>query len=227
MTGVGARDFLLRMLYADNSGSAPNSFHQDSAYAINAAMQEIHKSPLGSAWSRQLWAFPTVPGVGEYTLEPRISNVLGDVRCDNVHVSECQHEGSFPELASRFGVPATGAPRFYHVQRIHGGSLRADATVLQMQLWPVPRRPHSISFDAVIEPRNFSACDLDNPETVIPVPEQQVESILLPIAAEYLLMSTKNVADRVRQAVPTAAARARALLGYSEPSAAKREGVAA
>lgn len=227
MTGVGARDRLMSMLYIDAAASASNAFHQDVAFAINAALQEIHKSPLGSAWSRQIWAFSTAPGIGEYTLEPRISNVLGDVRCDNAHVSECQHEGSFPELASRYGVPATGAPRFYHVQRIHGGSLRADATVLQMQLWPAPRRPHSISFDALIEPRNFSACDLDNTETVIPVPEQQVESILLPIAAEYLLLSSKNVTDRVRQAVPTAAARARALLGFSEPSAAKREGVAA
>lgn len=227
MTGVGVKEFLLRVLYQDNATTAPASFHHDAAFAINAALQEIYKSPLGEAWSRRVWTFNTVPGVTDYTISREVSNVLGDVRCDGNQVTECKHEGTFTELASRYGITAGIRPSHYVLQRLHAGSANVDATIMQMQLWPAPRRPHAITFDALVEPRNFTACDLTDTNVIISVPDQQSESILIPIAADYLMLSSKMINDRIRESVANAAGRARALLGYSEPSPAKREGRAA
>ena len=216
----------MRRLHQESSTRAPAGFHYDVAAAINAASQEMFKSPLGEAWSRLARSFTTVPGVSDYTLDPTISNVLGDVRCDSKTVAECQFEGTFFELADRYGIRPGSRPQYYLLGRINGGESAADATVLQMSLWPTPARPHSMTFDALVEPRRFTACDLET-EVVLPVPDQQVESIFLPIALFHLASSEKLIDERVRSSIEAGRQNARALLGYSEPSAAKRSTFAA
>jgi hypothetical protein len=218
-----ARDFLLRALYQPNAAAAPATFHQDAAYALNAAMQEIAASPLGNAWNRRVWTFATVPGVPDYTLSREIANVIGDVRCDGRQVSESRFEAEFAEIGKRYQVPDKGRPQYYLLNRLRSDLSQKDAITLQMKLWPVPRRPHTIDFDAALQATEVSACDLNNPATVLPVPNEQAQSILLPIAMHYLLLTALHVNEQVRRDTKEKVQEARAMLGYSEPSPGRRQ----
>lgn len=226
MTGRELRDSLLRALHVENSAQVPATWHYDVASSVNAALQEIWKSPLGDSWSRMSWSFSTSAGTGSYTLNPTITNLLGDATADSYEMIEVKGEGNARQLEQRFGVSLEvgGRPRFYSLQRLNGGASAADASLLRMTLLPTPVRIHTIRFDALTEPPNFSACDLDSAETTVPMPDKHVENILLPIALWHLAgLSVKMLRADFIQRLDARYGRARAELGYSEPSAARRE----
>lgn len=225
MTATEARDWLLRQIYMDRPATTPATWHYDVATAVNAALQEMYRSPAGESFSRQNWSFTTVPGTAAYTLADAVTQLLDDrTTIDHHPLREIEGPGNASQIGDRFGVPVLAGtrPRFFWVERSFRSQSAAEAHLLRMHLMPTPSATMTVRFVARTEPRRFSACDLDSDATVIPIPDSEVENLFLPIALWHLGSSVKMTSPVLQAKIDDRYARARAELGYVEPSAARR-----
>jgi hypothetical protein len=222
-TGSDAVEWLLRRCGYDaplaNTAAAVSA---ECAAALNAAMQEIYSSPVGLGWAQGSFGFDTAPSQSNYTLAQNITTVVGEAYCDGHLVTGCQSFGSFVNAKQAYGLPS-GIPRpaLYHLRRHNAGALQSDASLVEMLLWPLPIAVHQITFTAQVEPPDLTKCSLRS--VLIPVPDAKHETILLPLALEYLATSPKLTERVDREAVARKAQAARLLLGLTEPDNARRK----
>jgi hypothetical protein len=215
MDGRDAVEWLLRRLSIDKPLElAPGSMQSDCTAALSAAIQEIYRSPEGASWARADYGFRATPAHESSVLAANIVTVIGHVTCDGTHVTMAEEEGNFRNLPTIYKASPLGPPRYGFLRKHFGGAQRRDAVLVEMLLYPVPLVAHEIKFVAQLEPPDLTVCNLRS--VIIPVPDRQVELILLPIALDHLRTAAALPETTDKESIKDLASAARRALGLTE-----------
>ncbi|MEM0926625.1 MAG: hypothetical protein AAGJ83_11350 [Planctomycetota bacterium] len=186
MTAPDFKASLLRLFFQTKPATANATFHNEVAVAVNAAFQEIWTAPIlteGRPFNQSQHTFETQPGQPGYQLATGIMRVVGHVQVGGRPMEEVLNRGVFNRLSDFSGASSiTGKPTHYFISNENAGDLKADALRSEMHFFPHPIGTETCTFWAEVEPPSFTACDLDNSATVLPIPHQYIESVLIPIA---------------------------------------------
>jgi len=223
MTASQLRDRLLRTLRATQPNQTPTDVHIDVAIAVNQALQELWTAPDLDYLQRQQSTFSTVNGQARYTLAQNFLRLLGPVSTPAWDLLPLSTKGDFTHFADRYlaaepTISSSGYPRAYYLERLNRGTY-SDPVEVSLLLTPTPTSVITISYEAAYEPPALTKCDLEADAT-IPVPHQMMESLLLPLAAEYLLAAPwfqKSERSDLTAAIQAQAQRARAQVGLADP----------
>lgn len=184
MSPIAVRNDLLALLWFDTPAQAPPMAFEQVATAINQAFQILWLSPADYL-RRATDTLTTVTGTESYDL-PAIQDVLMPVQCDGRPLIPVASKAAFAQAAARFLghqslQQANGFPRLFHVERAADPD-QADPVAVALRLCPVPEDEHVVTYDYSQRCPRFTAATLANDEPPLPIPNEYVEAVLLPVA---------------------------------------------
>lgn len=223
---VDVRDSLLRTLGYESSGAASASVLAEILTAMNYARQSLWIAGP-DYFTRSRLSLVLVEGTSEYTLDDSVQQVLGPVRLPNSRTLRAL--GSRSEL-DNFGMLYRGnadtllddaEPQAYFVE----GLSQAGNEPSQIRIHVVPAPNAASAGTAIVE--GVTECapwvtgDLAS-TNVLPIPQQYVEKLFLPIARKHLTsspyFSATNLQDRIEADFREAMAALNVAGGFPPPA---------
>lgn len=184
MTRKALRDAILRAVYVEDPSTPPDYVLDDVAIAVNQALQLLWSLPGLEYFRKQEIEVELVAGTRRYALDASVQSVLGEARLGGSALRPVRTKGDIEHYAVRFlgaTSEATGTPEAYWVEEIAAGS-GADASAIYVWLAPTPSANGTLTLEASTQAPNYTAAELDDASSTIPVPHGYAESLLLPVA---------------------------------------------
>lgn len=226
MTPADLKHRLLRLLRVESPGTAPSYIQDDVTIAVNAAYQTLWldvPETRRSHYTRRIDTVALTAGTHEYVLDDDVANVLGPIY--RVTDSEplmplaSKHDFlNYGPIAKGLAQAPNGPPEAYYLDR---RSTTADAgTETRLFIAPTPAADVSIEMEVEIRCPRFATADFcaDVPPK-LQIPQEYVESTLLPVATWYAAGS-HWFTDRdgaLTQRLQSEATRALARMGVTDP----------
>ncbi len=225
MTGFELKQDLLRKVGATDPTKVPASEHHEAATAVTKAFQQMWTAPGGEFFRRVTKTVNTVAGTDTYTLDADVQTVIGPVVVQGTPLREVVNRANFVKYNDRFqsSLAPSGTPCVYFIDRKRLAA--EEAAQVNLKLWPNPNAALVVEVDVETEAPKYDACDLEEGSgRLLEVPHKYVELYLLPIARyEYASSSSWHNGQTQLAALKEARDEARATLGFTEPSEARRE----
>jgi hypothetical protein len=107
---------------------------------------------------------------------------------------------------------SVGRPEYYAI--LPTGVARGATSQFIIRVWPLPERPMLLRFEADVAPDMFDALNVTSIPLDLPFSDDQMETIILPMAEREMLASTlmDEVNDRVYSQIEARAQRAEGIL---------------
>jgi hypothetical protein len=233
MTPLAAKEWLIRKAWYETGSQAPDGAHEEAATALNAALQELWASPAAELWARQEYSLAT-DGFSverdwiEKALDSTIRGVpdaIVEVWCAGYELTRCESLIQFRSRANLYSLSASTVPRYWWLESRYAGraNTAAEARSGVLMVSPIPEETETITFMALTEPPNYSSSALQSSSGAIPMPESEVESLLLPLAGLHLCSSTYVLNPPVREHLIREGMAVRHKLGISTPAPNQKE----
>ena len=207
MNVTQAIDAIYEVFGIPNNASAPEIMRRRIFNDLNSALQLIwakgHR--LLDYYTRQTITATITANSNNVVLNDSVSAVLGPVkRADGIGLRPIRSRGEYDSFASIYAgslTALTGAPpQAYFTDEKRHDPDAADATKITLLVVPSPTTNTSLSLEVSIKAPAFTTNDYTN-STVIPMPHNYAETLLLPIA-RYLSSSSLFFADKSKQREP-------------------------
>jgi hypothetical protein len=204
------------------------------AHRLNAALQIIYSSPGKESFyseTEEITLDVTTHLTGSYTLPDSVASILGPVRyqATGAPLIPIASRGEYDifgpvYLGSATMGATTGRPVAYFVDsRRDPDDDLGDAKEISILFQPVPTGAEDglvIELDVRNEPPRYTVADFtDNPTTIVPIPDQFAESILLPLVRMGLMTASGWISDTEVAMLPNferEGQRALAMLGITD-----------
>lgn len=191
---VDVRDDLLRKLGIESAGSASTGMLADVLAAMNTANQTLWMAGP-DYFSRSQIDVVLTAGTGTYTLGSGVQSVLGPMKLPSgrtLRALESRSEfDNFGMLYLGQTLPAitAGTPLAYFVESLNQSG--ADPVLVKVHVVPAPNgdAAGTATLDGVLECSTLATADLAGTST-LPVAQQYVESLFLPLARKAITRST-------------------------------------
>ena len=208
MNVTQAIDAIYEVFGIPNNASAPEIMRRRIFNDLNSALQLIwakgHR--LLDYYTRQTITATITANSNNVVLSDSVSAVLGPVNrvSDKVGLRPIRTRGEYDSFASIYAgslTALTGAPpQAYFADEKRPDPDSADSTKITLFVVPSPTANTSLSLEVSIKAPAFTTNDYAN-STVIPMPHNYAETLLLPIA-RYLSSSSLFFADKSKQREP-------------------------
>lgn len=208
MNVTQAIDAIYEVFGIPNNASAPEIMRRRIFNDLNSALQLIwakgHR--LLDYYTRQTITATITANSNNVVLSDSVSAVLGPVNrvSDKVGLRPIRTRGEYDSFASIYAgslTALTGAPpQAYFADQERPTPDSADSTKITLFVVPSPTTNTSLSLEVSIKAPAFTTNDYTN-STVIPMPHNYAETLLLPIA-RYLSSSSLFFADKSKQREP-------------------------
>ena len=205
MTLLELRNNLLRLLWLEYPSTAPNYIYEDVTTAINSAYQLIHQSQLDYFRKEEVdVTFSVAENEKDLWSEADVSEVIGPLWIPLQGDRELQQiidQSEFNQLFRRYyGFDETeavskGVPEatYYLVKsrRSYSEDAGKDSSQCILAIKPVPSSPVTIRMIVAKRPPELSVSEVRNAvgTEVLSIPNDAVETILLPVARWYAMRS--------------------------------------
>lgn len=217
----------MRKLYIEDpttlSGTILDGLKDDVLRAINRSYQVMWTAP-NDHFRRGEYTFNTVSGTQEYLLDSTIQQILGVVKVNGSapYVSPIKDRADFDNYGTRFlnqltNTISNARPAAYFLEAF--GVDAAESSQVSMFFVPTPDDAYAITFEASSEAPSLTETTLDA-ETDLRVPDQYVESILLPLSMFFVTDSHYFLIDQRQGEFQKANGEfglAMAQLGFTDP----------
>ncbi|MEI7532854.1 MAG: hypothetical protein WCK57_00660 [Verrucomicrobiae bacterium] len=187
------RDECYRMLEINAGVTVSDSVKADCANALNRALQVMNLAGKDYFLMETLTQALTI-GVSEYVMAAAIQRVIGPVRLQGgSHLRELRSRGQYDGFglyfqgASSMAV-TSGTPVAYFLESSRSTS-GADSVTLTLCIAPAPVASGTVEFDAIKEPAAYTAANMSDTNTTVPVAHQYVETLLVPLVRYFLSRS--------------------------------------
>lgn len=191
---VDVRDYLLRTLGIESSANANAGMLADVLAAMNYANQTLWTAGP-DYFTRAQIAVTLIAGTASYTLANTIQSVLGPMKLPSGRTlrplesrAELDNFGLLYLGQTEAGVDE-GVPLAYFIESLN--QTGNDPVLLKLHVVPAPSAAEAgaATLDGVSECTIFASTDLAATD-VLPVAQQYVESLFLPIARKHVAGST-------------------------------------
>lgn len=216
-----------------NNGSCiSNNMKKILAHRLNAALQVIYSSPQGESFALEGIEITLATSTSSYALPDAVTSIAGPVRYQTDRAplmpiasrAEWDLFGPIYLDSSSMG-DTTGKPIAYFVDsRRDPDDTAGDAKEISILVQPVPTSDENglvIELDVRKEPPRYTEDDFTNsPTTIVPIPDQFAESILLPLVRYGLMSASGWVSDTEVALLPQFredGMRALGMIGITDP----------
>lgn len=195
LTIAQVRDDLLSKLGIENSSLASALANQDCLIAINGALQMLQTAGE-DFFTRQHLALAFSAGTALFSLPQNVQNVIGPARWnDTVPLTALESRGELDQfdrifLGSTSEGVAAGNPLAYWVENLRSGNT-GDINQVNIWLAPRPSIAGSLYVDVVYDTPSYTTADFSAGTAVLPVAQNYVESVFLPIARMLVTRSSQ------------------------------------
>lgn len=205
MTLLELRNNVLRVLWLENPSTAPDYIYEDVTTAINSAFQLIHQSPLDYFRKEEISVtFGVAENEKDLWSEANAAEVIGPLWVPlqgSRELTQIHDQSEFNQLFRRmYGfseseASANGVPdaTFYMVKtrRSYSEDSAKDSSQCIVAIKPTPTASIDISMIVAKRPSNFTVSEIQDAvgTEVLSVPNDAVETILLPVARYYAMRS--------------------------------------
>lgn len=208
MNVTQAIDAIYEVFGIPNNASAPEIMRRRIFNDLNSALQLIwakgHR--LLDYYTRQTITATISANSNNVTLDDSVEAVLGPVKrvSDGVGLRPIRTRGEYDSFASIYAgslTALTGAPpQAYFADEKRPSPDAADSTKITMFVVPSPTTSTALSVEVSVKAPAFTTSDYST-STIIPMPHNYAETLLLPIA-RYLSSSSLFFADKSKQREP-------------------------
>lgn len=200
---VDVRDDLLRLLGFESSGAASSAVLADVLAAMNFAQQALWTAGP-DFFTRTAIDVTLVAGTATYTLADTVQSVLGPLRLPSGRTLRAlESRGELDNFALLYlGQSATamtnGTPLAYFIESTYQAG--ADPVRMKLHVAPAPDAgaAGAAVLDGVVECAIFTTSDLSSTD-VLPVAQQYVETLFLPLARRQLSRSVYFSAQHLQE----------------------------
>lgn len=230
LRNIDVRDDLLRKLGIETAGSASAAMLEDVRGAFNYAQQTLWMAGP-DYFNRSQIGLVLVAGTSSYDLATTVQSVLGPVRLPSGRTlralesrAELDNWGLLYLGQSEAAVD-DGTPRAYWVENLYQSG--NDPVKIKIHVIPAPDAgaAGTATVEGVSECTLFSTADIAGTST-LPVPQQYVETLFLPLARKAIARSTYfsavDLQDKIDKDFEEALAVLRRAGGFP-PSAGRKE----
>jgi hypothetical protein len=192
---VDVRDDLLRKLGIETAGSATAGMLADVLAAMNYAQQALWMAGP-DYFTRSQIDVVLVADTGSYTLADTVQSVLGPLRLpDGRTLRAIESRGEFDNFGLLYmgqtnADVEAGTPLAYFVENLNQSG--NDPVKIKIHVIPAPDNvaAGTATLDGVAECAHFADTTEIASTAVLPVAQQYVESLFLPIARKAITRST-------------------------------------
>lgn len=224
MTLREAFDDLALLLGYEDGDDPPTLVRERVFRDLLAAIQQMH-SGGEDFFTREPYNVTLAAGTSQYILEKEVQRVLEPARIGS-------GGGPLRRLTSRAQVAdfgplflsqtsrtlANGTPIAYYAEPTRESDVDdPDSKAIAIHVLPPPSAGGTLTLTVIQEPRTFTMEDLDDAAAVIPVPDQYIASVFMPIARWNLATHPRFYRRDMMPALETAYTRALELLGVLDP----------
>lgn len=207
MTVTQAIDSIYEVFGIPNNASAPDIMRRRIFNDLNSALQLIWSKGhrLLDYYTRRTISATITANTNSVVLSDSVEAVLGPVRRpDGVGLRPIRTQGEYDSFASIYAgslTALTGAPpQAYFADQERPDPDSSDSTKITMYVVPSPTINTALSVEVSIKAPAFTTSDYTS-QSLIPIPHNYAETLLLPIA-RYLSSSSLFFADKSKQREP-------------------------
>ena len=207
MNVTQAIDSIYEVFGIPNNASAPDIMRRRIFNDLNSALQLIWSKwhRLLDYYTRRSITATITANTSSVVLDDSVEAVLGPVRRpDGVGLRPIRTQGEYDSFASIYAgslTALTGAPpQAYFADQERPDPDSSDSTKITMYVVPSPTINTVLSVEVSIKAPAFTTSDYTS-QSLIPIPHNYAETLLLPIA-RYLSSSSLFFADKSKQREP-------------------------
>ena len=230
MTAKDLKHRLLRIIRQDHPGTEPSYLGDDVTQAVNWAYQVLWSQvpeDRRSHYTRRLDTISLVAGTREYALAEDVQDVIGPVYriTDESPLMPLRHKTDVLTYAARVKETRTldnGPVEAFYIERLN--QLADDATRIKLWVAPIPVAAVNLRAEVETQAPRFERddfCSATPPK--LQIPHAYVESLLLPVAARYMMLSNRFNNAALGEQLEKEATRALAAVGVTDPQVALAE----
>lgn len=232
LTLVNVRDYLLRTIGQEDPDAATvtTAMLNDVLAAVNYALQTL-RTAGPDFFTRSPVAVTLVAGTAAYDLDDGVQSVLGPVRLGGRTLRALTSRNELDNFGLIYLGQTTpgvenGRPLAYFIEALTQAldDDHEDPSLLRLHLVPAPNSANagSLTLDGVLQVTRLSDFDDD----LLPVPQQYVETLFLPIARKHVSGSIYFSSSQLKEQIEAEFAEAMAKLprsGGFPPAAGRKE----
>lgn len=230
MTAKELKHRLLRLIRQDYPGTEPAYLGDDVTQAVNWAYQVLWSQvpeEKRSHYTRRIDTISLAAGSREYSLAADVQDVIGPLYrvTDESPLMPLRHKSDLFGYGARVKGEASlsnGPVEAFYVERLH--QTEDNATRIKLWVAPTPTAAVNVRVEVEIQAPRFTRedfCSVSPPK--LQMPHAYVESLLLPVAGRYMMLSSHFNNPALGEQLEKEAQRALAAVGVTDPQVALAE----